>query len=236
MGWIERGWRDLWKLFAPRRCAVCGCGLGDNDRVMCIECWMKLPETHNYMAQPNELHDKLFVSLGCRIQKAVSLMYYQKDSPYASLITHHKYRYCVEIGRTLGMRYARTLMKAGFFKGIDVVLPMPMFVLKEMWKGFNHAKIIAEGICEVSGIPLGDNLKMVRPRPPQKQLDAEARYANVSHLFAVSHPEELEGLHILLVDDVMTTGSTLRAAASAINKSVPTARISILTLAVSTGR
>jgi len=232
-GGLKQSLNDLLDVIAPRRCVVCGASLSDGEQVMCIHCWMKLPETKCHLSQPNILHDKLFVSLDCHIEKAGAFMYYVKGSPYTQLIKQHKFNYRMDIGRLLARRYASELMKAGFFTDIDVVIPMPMFVLKFMWKAYNHAEEIAKGVCDATGLPLGDNLTMVRPRPAQKLLKGAARALNVSHLFSVKWPEELEDLHILLVDDVLTTGSTVKAAVKAIHDNVPSAKVSVLVLAMS---
>lgn len=230
---VRQSLKDLLDVIAPRRCAVCGSPLENGVRVMCIRCWMNLPETKCHLSQPNILHDKLFVSLDCRVEKAGAFMYYVKGSPYSRLVKLHKFNYRMDIGRLLGHRFASDLMTTGFFDDIDVVLPMPMFFLKFMWKAYNHAEEIAKGICEATGLPLGDNLRMVRPRPAQKFLKGAARALNVSHLFSVIHPEELEDLHILIVDDVLTTGSTVKAAVETIHDKVPSAKISVLVLAMS---
>ncbi len=134
------------------------------------------------------------------------------------------------LGRQLGRMYAREIKADGFFDDIDVILPVPITERKEMQRGYNQAFEIARGVSDETGLPIGDHLVTVKAHKTQTRQSAYERYLNVKGVFGIQHAEEIDGLHILVIDDVLTTGSTMVAACDSVRQACPEARISVLTL------
>lgn len=213
----------------PRVCEVCGCALVDGEEIMCLGCNAAMPRTRFHLQDFNRLHQRL--AGDTRVEKAASWFHYRRESVYSRLIHKAKYHDRPELARKLARLYARELQAANFFDDIDIILPVPMHRVKEWRRGYNQAREIAAGLSDISGVPVGDNLRATRGHRSQTRHGAYARYINVSGIFTVENPDELDGRHVLIVDDVATTGSTLLACAEKIRLYSPTARISVLTLA-----
>ena len=121
----------------------------------------------------------------------------------------------------------------GFFDGVDLLLPVPLSYSKMARRGYNQAERVARGISQVTGIAIGDNL-VARTHKTQTRRSLFERMANVEEIYHVENADELDGLHVMVVDDVITTGSTMSANISAIHSAVPTARISVLSVGATT--
>lgn len=232
MGIIEvlKTWgHDLAGIIWPKTCAVCGRTLVDGEEMLCLHCLSSIPRTHFHRSDFNTIHQRL--AGGAEIERAGAFMMYQRQGEFSSLIRRGKYNQRPDLLRCLTRLYVSELQPDNFFDGIDVILAIPMHRFKRLKRGYNQSEVIAEEISRATGIALGDNLHARRGHSSQTRRSAFERYLNVKELFVVDHAEELAGCHILLVDDVITTGSTLLACSEAISDAVPTTRISILTLA-----
>ncbi len=218
----------LMRLLFPAVCGVCGRELVDGERVMCLHCNMGMPRTYFHLNQFNSVHQRL---APMNVERAASWFFYQRQSRYAALIHEAKYRGMYSIVKSLAEAYAQELAGAGFFDGIDIIEPVPMHWLKRAMRGYNQSEEIARGLERVTGIVTGDHLKMARWHATQTRRGAYARYQSTRRLFEVVRGEELDGLHVLLVDDVVTSGATLLACCEELRAIVPTVRISVLTLA-----
>lgn len=222
-------WHDLLGMVFPAVCEVCGRSLVDGEELLCTHCNTGMPRTFYHTDPFNPLHHRLAASLS--VDRAAAWFHYRRTSPYSRLILRAKYFDRPEIARAMGRLYALEIKPSGFFDGIDLILPVPMHSLKELKRGFNQAEEAALGISRATDIPLGDNLRARHSHSTQTRRSAYSRYLNVAGLFGVHNPGELSGLHLLVVDDVLTTGSTLSACCEALRAAVPDARISVLTLA-----
>lgn len=215
----------------PAVCECCGCSLVDGEELLCLNCRYAMPRT-NYHRDPfGELHKRL-AAPGLPIDRAAAMFHYIKDSPYAKLIQRAKYNDRPHIVRELAATFARELQPEHFFDGIDLLLPVPIHWRKRLKRGYNQSEVIAIAIGEATGIPVGDNLRAL-PHSTQTRKNAVERASNVAGTIEVTHPGEIAGKHILIIDDVITTGATLLTAAKAIHAVDPPPRISILTLAAS---
>lgn len=219
----------LLRLLFPETCGVCGRELVEGERVVCLHCDMAMPRTRCHLDDFNTVHQRL--TGRARVDRAAAMFYYQRESRYAGLIHEAKYRGMRSIVGTLGEVYAAEIAPDGFFDGIDCILPVPMHRLKAALRGYNQAEEIARGIGRVTGIEVGDHLRMTRWHRTQTRRGAYDRYVNTRGLFTVDHPDELSGRHVLIVDDVVTTGATLIACCEALRDAVPSVNISVLTLA-----
>lgn len=164
-------------------------------------------------------------------------MRYDAASPYAELIRNAKYRDRPWQARELGRIFGRDLLGRPFGgvsptpADIDVLLPMPMHWSKEMRRGYNQSREIAFGLAEMLGAEVGDNLVAVRPHGTQTRLSHAERARNIKGCFALEHASELEGLHVAVVDDVITTGASVCEAVLALSWGMPrAASVSVLAI------
>ncbi len=228
---LKRWGGNLLDVVFPRVCTVCHTPLVQGEDVMCLKCLLNLPRTNLHTKQPNELTDRL-MSLRAPIERATSLYHYMSGTPYVSLIHDAKYNRRPIVATKLAAMHAREIVDSGFFDSIDLIIPIPIHFTKEWRRGYNQSYEIARGLSEVTGIPIGDNLTARRPHSTQTRKTASERRANSVGTFGVIRPEELKSIHILVVDDVITTGSTILAGLEAIHAASPTTRLSVYSLAM----
>lgn len=222
---------DLLYLFVPPRCAACGGIRGEGSRMLCLECSADMPSTGYARVHDNPVYRKLSALIP--IEQASSLFFYTTHSPYRLLIHNLKYhgawKACMDLGHNMG----RELREGGLYHDIDVVAPVPLHFRRMFSRGYNQAAYIAEGISKELGKPLDINLiKRTRHNPSQTKQAREGRWENVHGIFSVPHRKKPEGKHILLVDDVLTTGATIAACAGVLLAAG--CRVSVATLAAST--
>lgn len=196
---------------------------------MCLKCRLNLPLT-GFESSPaeNGMIDKLQGLVP--IESAVAYFYYRRDAPQAALIHDMKYHGFPKIGRQLAREYAETLSRNGFFDAIDAIIPVPINFLRHCRRGFNQSAWIARGIAEVTNLPVIDGLR-ARAHGSQTRLSAIARQQAAQHIYS-ANVKAVQGLrHVLLVDDICTTGATLYSCAAAIHSANPSAKISVFALA-----
>ncbi len=222
---------DVISLLFPRLCYGCGNHLMRNETLICTECFVLIPRT-NFHLKPDNPVAHLFWGR-CRIEKAAAFSFYTRDSRIRKLIHHLKYSGIREIGPELGKIYARTLKESGFFQGVDLIIPVPLHPSKKKKRGFNQAELISEGISFISGIPMDtESMERRKATGTQTKKSRYDRWANVEDIFRINNMAALTGKHILLVDDVITTGSTVEACANEILRAEDT-RVSVIALAFS---
>lgn len=198
-------WGPLAELLYPRVCLVCGESLLRGEQYLCTACLADLPFV--YPQQHIGEHILSQWEDAYRPQQLYSLFYYNKYSPYKQLIYAIKYRSFRDLGNYLGTMLGERM--GGVCKA-DCIVPVPLHPKRERKRGFNQALEIAKGINEVLKIDIcGDVLCRVRNNASQTGKNAGERLKNVEHIFELRHPEKLAGRHILLVDDVITTGATI---------------------------
>lgn len=222
--------RDLSEVLLPRRCHICDCTLAESEQYICTSCLSKLPRTL-YHRRPGNPMEMRFAGL-FPFERATGYFHYSRHSDIAVLIQDFKYRKFRDLGRWLGATVATELYTTGFLSDIDCIVPVPMHYLKKARRGYNPPEQIAIGISRVTDIPVCNSLRARRSHRTQTRLSFEERRINVDDIFQVTDTHELEGKHILLIDDICTTGATLTSAAETILASAPTARLSLFTLCV----
>lgn len=229
MKWFYDLCDDFLSLLFPRICYGCGNHLMRNESVICTECQVVIPRT-DYHNQPENPVEQLFWGR-CMIRKAAAFSYYTRGSRIRKLIHSLKYNGIREIGEELGSIYGNLLKSSGFFDGIDVMVPVPLHPSRERKRGFNQSRVICEGISAVIGIEV-INDALVRPVKTQTQTRRSRfeRWTNVEGIFEVRAPSKLEGKHVLIVDDVITTGSTVEACVNELSK-VEGVSVSVIALA-----
>lgn len=221
---------DIADFFMPRTCHLCGCSLRDTERVMCVRCIETLPRSL-YHRMPLNPMERRFAGL-VPFVRATGHFIYSRDSELAGAIHDMKYRQFPSVGRRLGEIVGEELHMAGFFEGADCVAGVPMHWWKKARRGYNQADFIARGISQAVGLPVVDALVASRGHKTQTSMTLEQRLANLSGSFRVADPDALRGKGLVLVDDVCTTGSTLRSLAAEVSVAVPDCRLYLLALCV----
>jgi ComF family protein len=221
---------DFISLLLPRLCCGCGTHLLRNENIICTECYVSIPRTDYHLAEDNPV-SKLFWGR-CNITRASAFSYYTRGSRIREIIHNLKYRGIREAGPEMGKIYAVSLKGSSFLDGVDLIIPVPLHKMKEQRRGFNQCDLICEGFSEISGIPVRkDLLKRVALSDTQTKRSRYERWLNVDGIFDITDPSEIEGKHILVVDDVITTGSTIEACATELLK-VKDVKVSVIALAV----
>ena len=224
--------RDVASLFFPARCAVCGEPLSAGERCVCTLCRATAPLTGYWREADNPVVRKCWGLLP--VEQASGFLFFVHGSGWRELIHGFKYRGSWRTAREMGEWYGRYLRESGLYDDVECVVPLPLHPFKRCRRGYNQSEYIAEGIAHQLGVPV-DRRSVVRRRntASQARKSHRERAGNVEGAFAVRHAERLAGRHVLLVDDVMTTGSTLLSCAGEILRAVPDCRISLAALAVS---
>lgn len=201
---------DTFHLFYPHTCTGCGSDLINKNNLLCLRCISELPHTH-FALHENNLIERIFRGR-LPIKAAHSEFYFAKNELIQHLIHQLKYNNNKDIGIYLGEIAGKTLLKSGRFGAIDYLVPLPLYADKEFKRGYNQAEVICKGIYSSTNIPLLIN-NIVRQRATETQTlkHRAERWENVVGSFVVKDPSILIGKHILLVDDVITTGATIEA-------------------------
>ncbi|MGD0343175.1 MAG: phosphoribosyltransferase family protein [Bacteroidales bacterium] len=230
MSYLYDLWDDLLSILFPRLCYACGNQLLRNEFLICTECYVLIPRTNYHLEDDNPVA-RLFWGR-CRIEKAAAFSFYNRDSRIRKLIHNMKYKGIAEIGLELGKIYGESLNSSDFLAGIDVIIPVPLHHSKKRVRGFNQSEIISDGISAATGIPVDrDSLQRITVTETQTRRSRFERWVNVEGIFSVRDASPLEGKHILLIDDVITTGSTLESCANELLKSEGV-KVSVAALAV----
>lgn len=221
---------DILDFVFPRVCHLCGEKLAEEERYLCTGCLSEMPRTL-YHRRPGNPMEMRFAGK-FRFERATGHFFYSRDSSLSQLVQDLKYRGFRGIGRCLGEVVGRELYPTGFFADIDCILPVPMHFMKKARRGYNQTEEIARGLNEATGIPVADNLVAPRSSRSQTTLTEEERRRNARGRFKLRRGEELAGKHVLILDDICTTGSTMTAAADAIEEGDNGTRISLLSIGV----
>ena len=215
VGGLRLALSGLRNLFFVRECAVCGRDVmpGLTGHLLCERCLNDIPLTRFWLYSENAAMESL---AGCRVHNAASLFFYRHDSPYCEIVRQFKYGRRESLGLWAARLLGGYLASGGLYTDVQAVVPVPLHPLKQWRRGFNQAEIIARGVAEgLGGIAVVPHLlRRRRYTSTQTRQSATSRRSNVSGSFAVNR-RELEKLraagvtHILIVDDVLTTGATL---------------------------
>ncbi|MDX9882277.1 MAG: phosphoribosyltransferase family protein [Prolixibacteraceae bacterium] len=220
---------DFTELFFPRACMVCSANLLNTEKLVCLHCLHGLPRTNFHLEERNPVAEIFYGRV--QLESATSFFFFNKGSRYQKLIHALKYKGMKEVGILLGRHFAIDLEKSPAFVSVDVICPVPLHPKKEKKRGYNQSEFIARGISGRMGKPLSTgNLVRLVHTGSQTRKGRYERWENVEGIFGLKQPEDFEGKHILLVDDVLTTGSTLEACALGILSATKNTKVSIATL------
>lgn len=223
---------DFTALFYPKYCYICGTSLVKNEECICSQCLINLPKTNFYLEGNNPL---IYLFAGkVQVNAVTAYFYFKKGSTVQKLIHQLKYKGQKDIGIYFGYLLGLDLLKTQLYDSIDVVIPIPLHPNKKKKRGYNQSEIITEGIVKAIQKPL-DITSLIRfiETDTQTKKTQYNRWENTSDVFKVINSQAIKGKHVLLVDDVITTGSTLEAAIQTI-LNVENTKVSVACLACAT--
>ncbi|WP_299182462.1 ComF family protein [uncultured Aquimarina sp.] len=221
---------DLAYLFYPIYCAACDNPLYKNERILCTSCRHKLPLGNFHKVNAKKI-EKVFYGRA-KIENATSLLLFEKDSLVQNLIHNLKYRGREEIGKELGVWLGQELSQSPVYQNIDTVIPVPLHPKRLRERGFNQVEKFGQEIAEKLNAEYVDFvLKKNSYNKKQSKNSRLTRWINTSETFGIQNESLLANKHILIVDDIVTTGATLEACIQVL-KSIPGIKISIATMAI----
>lgn len=226
--------RELWDgflhLLYPQLCVACGDDVPAGDSCFCLKCRLRVTATDMHLVRENEFTNRLWGRLN--FESGAAMYYFTRKSPIQRALHQLKYHNQPDIGFKLGREFGKRLNNSEFFKTVEAVLPVPLHPKKERIRGYNQSAMFAEGISDVMGIPVLTNV-LVRQAFTETQTKKKRmeRFKNVGDVFEVKRPKKIEGKHLLLVDDVLTTGATLEVCGQAL-LGVPNTKLSLATIAI----
>ncbi len=203
---------DFFHLFYPSICCACGNHLYDGEQCICVSCHVSLPYTNDELVLRNNTF-KVFEGR-VKIEAASSLLYFKKKSRVQNLLHYLKYKNHEELGSLLGAMHANLLLKSELFANIDYVVPVPLHPHKFKKRGYNQALLIAKGYAEILNVTVVEHILIRKvDTSSQTKKSRYQRYENMAEVFMCLENDLMKGKSVLLVDDVITTGSTLESCA-----------------------
>lgn len=220
--------QNVLDIIYPRICIICLNALVRGESHVCIACLNDLPRTNYHIHTEHDLEQRFWGIIP--VESVCSFFYFQNEG-VRNLIHEIKYRNGQELAVYVGELYARELSESGFFDQIDYIIPVPLHPKRLKERGYNQSLRIAEGLSEISKKPIADDV-LIRSiyNVTQTKIPKEKRWENVNAIFQIINKDKIKDKHILLVDDVLTTGATLIGCASELQKET-SVKVSILTLA-----
>jgi ComF family protein len=217
------------ELFYPPVCTACGGHLLKHETEICQLCLQRLPRT-NFEKKPRDNQISMMMWGRCKVECGFSLFFYRKGERVQYLLHDIKYRGNQKLGSELGRQLAKVIRQADCTV-IDEVVPIPLHPKKKRQRGFNQAEVIARGIGEVLEVPVNtSSVYRNTHTSSQTKKGRFERWQNVEDIFNINNPEQLVGKHLLLVDDVITTGSTMEACINRLT-AIDGVKVSIATIA-----
>jgi ComF family protein len=221
---------DFISLIFPRICAACGNSLWKSEETLCLSCDFHLPRT-NYHLMPGNPVEALFWGR-VDLKSAAAFLYFHKGSKVQRLIHHLKYKDRRDIGIYMGRQYGLLLRNSPLFQTVETIIPVPLHIKKLRTRGYNQSEMFADGLAISMNVPV-NNVTLYRRTATETQTKKSRfrRWQNVAEVFGVNNPDTLELKHVLLVDDVITTGATLESCILALS-GIRGIHISIAAIAV----
>jgi ComF family protein len=226
---LKNALHPLLHLFIPHHCAGCGSDIMSRQQVLCMHCINRLPVTGFHLHDNNPI-EKIFWGR-MPVVAAASYLYFSKDSLLQHIVHQLKYKGNKELGLFLGRKMGETLLQSPRFQNIDALVPLPLFAARQRKRGYNQATLLCEGMAAVLSLPvLEQTIHRHTSSDTQTNKNRINRWLNMQGKFELQQPDAINGKHILLVDDVITTGATLEACGQQL-LTAPNARLSIMTMA-----
>lgn len=219
------------ELLYPSVCRCCGRKLTYNENFLCGDCLLGLPLTMQ-CDHPKEMNFVRMKFDGYALENCCCYFVYDKKTGYGNIVKEIKFGNDRKLGKFMGGLFGNLMADGGEFTDIDLIVPIPLHKRRMRKRGYNQSEIIAAVIAEKLGLPLYTSaVKRIKNTSPQSRLHSDTdRRDNMRGAFRVTEPEAITGKHIMVFDDVTTTGETIKAFIKCVKKSCPETRISVVTL------
>lgn len=226
---VIRAGRDLAGLFLPRRCGGCDQGLRHFEGSLCTHCVSDLPRTR-FHEDPDNRVEELFKGK-VQLVAASAFLHFSPTGMVQHMLHRIKYHHDRPLGLQLGRWMAEDIRDSERFRTVDMLLPVPLHPRKEHMRGYNQSQVLVDGMRQCWPLEhLGKGLMRVVRTPSQTRRNRLDRWLNVKEAFLLPDPERLRDRHVLIIDDVVTTGATLESCVKALSQ-VPGIRVSLYTAA-----
>ena len=230
MYWISLLWKNIPQLIYPALCMGCEQILFQQEEMICLSCIYHLPFTDHLKNSNNELCQQLKGKVA--FQYAAAWLTLVPSGRVEQMIYQLKYNNKPAVGLFLGRLFAKHMLEAAQFQDCDYIVPIPLHRRRKSTRGYNQSECIARGISEILHIPVLSNLLVRNTHTiTQTNLSRMERLENVGGIFSCKPLPDAVGKHFLVLDDVLTTGATICAAAEKILESFPAAKVSIAAIA-----
>lgn len=219
----------FWSLLYPHLCLICDKTNLPRKESICLTCSYQLAKTNDFLAKENPFTERFWGRL--QIESGASFYHFVKGGLTQQLLHQLKYKGKKELGRYIGQLFGANLNSSIHFKEIDLIIPVPLHLKKQHIRGYNQSTSFAKGLSETLGIPYREKI-LIRTQyaSSQTQKNRMERFESMQAAFQVTQPNSIANRHLLLVDDVLTTGATLEACGTCLLK-VPGTRLSMATIA-----
>lgn len=222
-------------VIAPRRCPICGEELLQDGPPICTTCEVLAPLTNFHLQEENPMLTQFWGLMP--IHHASALVWYIHGGGWQRAIHDIKYRNNFLTARNIGLWWATHLSQSPFYREVDIIVPVPLHWRRRLQRTYNQSEYLAQGLSKGLKCKVVDNaVRRVRYNKSQTQQSTSQRWENVEDIFRVTKPEQLNGRHILLVDDVFTTGATIISLGNAILQATQGVTLSVATLSLSKSR
>jgi len=230
--------KDFFNLFYPDLCSACGRALSSGEHHLCSVCMWRLPKTNFHLQDDNPVFRRFLGKTN--VASAASYVFFDKGEKVQRMLHSLKYQNNTELGIFLGELYGSELKSSALFSGCDAIVPVPLHLKKIRTRGYNQSDYIADGLSSALGIPVHKKLiERTVATSTQTRKSRYARFENVENVFRLNvrqrtdspgQEEKTDAKHFLLVDDIITTGSTLEECAACLNQ-VEGVKVSVATIA-----
>lgn len=222
--------KNLLNLFFPMVCEACNNVLADNELVICTKCRHDLPVTNFHLENSETVKKVVYGRV--KLEQATALLYFSKKGVVQQLLHNLKYRGHKDISGFLGKWLGAELKTIEAYKQIDVVVPVPLYKTKLRQRGYNQVEQFGKAIAEALSVDYNDSVLIKTKSTKTKVFEGRlTRWSDEGAVFAISDYSTLKGKHILLVDDIITTGATVEACATELLK-IDNIKLSLATMAI----
>lgn len=233
MSTLSNMFHSLLALLCPAQCIGCGKLLEGRAEWICTRCRAEIPLTYFHFDAQNPMALKIR-SLCPLIENATAQFFYINKGQWREVIHEIKYRKSWYTAFKIGYWYGFELQESPLYQDIDLLIPVPLHRSRMLRRRYNQSEQIADGIAKALQLKVNrTSLHRRHNNPSQVTRTKAERWENVQGIFAVRNPQALEGKHIMLVDDVFTTGATIISCVETLKKAAPTCRISVVTISAS---
>jgi len=220
---------SLLNLVYPNLCSLCDEHLTKDEILICTDCYSSLPKTYFWRHELNPVERNMKGRVG--VKHGSAFLFFNKNNKVQDILHLIKYHGMTNLAFLLGRYYGEELKKTGIFSDVDAIVPVPLHPRKELQRGFNQSLEISRGMSQEVAIPIWDKVLLrTSYTTSQTNKHREERWTNVQQTFKLQKGKTLTGKHVLIVDDVFTTGATLDACCQALRKGNPR-ELSVTTLA-----